>query len=149
MQENKDWLMFANIAILKTRLKWIAFTFSRNYKKQVFQASIRNCLFLGKNKAFFFSTKNRFCQAGVKDFIIWKIAFLKNMKIFWMAHVNGSQWWETDRVWHTLPGLTSKKWNLGQKIFWEKFNFFGWDRWGVPGRSISHISHYFHQFFHN
>ena len=57
MQENKDWLMFANIAVLKTHLKWRAFTFSLNYKKQVFQASIRNCVFLGKNKKNFLRQK--------------------------------------------------------------------------------------------
>ena len=57
MQENTDWLMFANIAVLKTHLKWRAFTFSLNYKKQVFQASIRNYLFLGKEKNFFFRQK--------------------------------------------------------------------------------------------
>lgn len=147
MQENTDWLMFANIAVLKTHLKWRAFTFSLNYKKQVFQASIRNYLFLGKEKNFFFD-KKLILSSGCGRFYYLKNCAYKKYENF----LAGPREWVTvvgNRPNLTQPAwLNSKKWNLGQKIFWGKFNFFGWARWRVPGWSISHISHYFHQFFH-
>ena len=69
--------MFANIAVLKTHLKWRAFTFSLNYKKQVFQASIRNYLFLGKKKNFFFFDKKSILSSGCERFYYLKNCVFK------------------------------------------------------------------------
>ena len=42
MRKNKDWLVFAKIAVLKTHLKWGTLTVLLEYKKLVFHISINN-----------------------------------------------------------------------------------------------------------
>ena len=66
--------------------------------------------------------------------------------------MRGTQSWETDQVWHTLPftpppppGKKTKQKKQKQKMkswsnkyFGRNLIVWGWARWGVPDQSIYH-----------
>ena len=110
-------------AIFKTYLKLSALAFFHNYKKFVFQTSIRTFVFyfirqleLSNMYKKFFCVKNQTFQAGDKNFFLWKIWV--SIKCFFFR-------WKIK--FHCAGVRNFSFWKL---VFWAsmKFFFFGWKK---------------------